>query len=101
MRAMFSDYPEELARIRNVQRDPNYRFTYGDYVTKILLATFIPRYFRVDMQQMGAGNGAGTATIAPAIMPAAATYSQPQNYQYPIYSSSTPQSSNDSCCVIL
>ena len=33
------DYREELARVRNVQ-GPQFKFDYGDYCCKILLATF-------------------------------------------------------------
>jgi hypothetical protein len=51
------DYPEEIARIRQIQRNPNYKFTYVDYVVKVLLATFLRRYFAVDMVQL-AGSAA-------------------------------------------
>ena len=41
------DYREELMRVKNAQ-GPDFKFDYTDYVIKILLATFVKRYFNLD-----------------------------------------------------
>jgi len=57
------DYPEELTRIRTLQRNPNYKFSYTDYVVKILLATFFSKYFKVDMPSSSSASPAGCCAV--------------------------------------
>jgi hypothetical protein len=45
------DYREELQKIRNLQ-GPDFKFDYNDYVIKILLATFVRWYFKLDQITM-------------------------------------------------
>ena len=91
------DFPEEVKRIRTIQGNPNYKFTYTDYVIKVLLATLNREYFSVDMYRTG--------KIQPRIVPPDAyVYSQPptatqvqRQYVAPTGYNDQPA---DGCCII-
>lgn len=99
------DYPEELRRIRTIQRNQSFKFTRMDYVIKILLATLNRAYFNVDMVAMGSSSSSTTTTYVSSSTPAtyatyAASSSAPATYTLPPPSTTYAQNS-DCCCVML
>jgi hypothetical protein len=45
------DYREELARVK-IAQGPQFKFDYTDYVIKILLATFVRKYYNLDQRRV-------------------------------------------------
>lgn len=72
------DYREELRAVQ-MNNTPGFKFTYNDYVIKILLATFRKKYFNLDQPRSTYNSGYNNSG-----------YNQGNNY-----------SQNSSCCTIL
>jgi hypothetical protein len=66
------DYREEQARVKAMQ-GTQFKFDFGDYVIKILLATFVRWYFNLDRAAVAAP--ALTAASAPALSPPSGPWS--------------------------
>lgn len=102
------DFPEESARVKAIQGQ-GVKFTYDTYVLKVLLATYVPRWFSLDMARLGGGaNGGGGgggniggARIPPASDPFSVAPAYNNNaaaaYNPTIYPPPPP----DGCCTIL
>jgi hypothetical protein len=56
------DYREEVARVRAAQ-GPNFKFDFVDYAVKILLATFVARFFALDQARTPAASQACCAIL--------------------------------------
>lgn len=100
------DYREELDRVKNTQGQ-QFKFTYMDYVIKILLATFVRWYFNLDQVRVNdprtgssgnyassSSNGSSSRYVQNIYVPPSTNYSAPvTGYQQASNSYSPPQPS--------
>lgn len=105
---------EETVRIRQIQQSPTFKFTYTDYVIKILLATFYSKYFSLDMYKNYSGSTyssvASPVTITSTATSTSVGYNTTPvipptstNYNTPVYMPTTrqPPPPTGCSCIIL